>query len=75
MPNRYHRLIDDRAVDAHCSTSHCRQTIPPAQQFKSKRTGSTVVEVSGSHAAYVSKREVVAAFIEQAAKGVKLPAK
>jgi len=45
---------------------------PPAQQFMSKRAGSTVVEVKGSHAVYVSKPEAVAALIEKAAKGVKL---
>jgi pimeloyl-ACP methyl ester carboxylesterase len=47
--------------------------IPPAaQHFMSKRAGSTVVEVKGSHAVYVSKPEAVAALIEKAAKGVKL---
>jgi pimeloyl-ACP methyl ester carboxylesterase len=47
--------------------------IPPAaQQFMSKRAGSTVVEVKGSHAVYVSKPEAVAALIEKAAKDVKL---
>jgi hypothetical protein len=35
----------------------------------SKRAGSTVVEVKGSHAAYVSQPEAVAHFIEQAATG------
>ena len=46
--------------------------IPPAaQQLMSKRAGSTVVEVSGSHAVYVSKPEAVAALIEKAAKAVK----
>ena len=45
---------------------------PPAQHFMSKRAGSTVVEVKGSHAVYVSKPEAVAALIEKAAKGVKL---
>jgi pimeloyl-ACP methyl ester carboxylesterase len=49
--------------------------IPPAaQQLMSKRAGSTVVEVRGSHAIYVSKPEAVAALIEKAAKGVKLAA-
>jgi len=49
--------------------------IPPAaQKFMSKRAGSTVVEVGGSHAVYVSKPEAVAALIEKAAKGVKLAA-
>ena len=47
---------------------------PPAQHFMSKRAGSTVVEEKGSHAIYISKPEVVAAFIEKAAKGVKLAA-
>jgi pimeloyl-ACP methyl ester carboxylesterase len=47
--------------------------IPPsAQQFMSKRAGSTVVEVKGSHAVYVSKPEAVATLIEKAARGVKL---
>ena len=48
---------------------------PPAQRVMSKRAGATVVEASGSHAIYVSKPEAVAALIEKAAKGVKLPAK
>jgi pimeloyl-ACP methyl ester carboxylesterase len=45
---------------------------PPAQQFMSKRAGSTGVEVKGSHSVYVSKPDEVAALIEEAAKGVKL---
>lgn len=46
--------------------------IPPsAQRFMSKRAGSTVVEVAGSHAIYVSQPHVVAALIETAVKGVK----
>jgi len=46
--------------------------IPPvAQRSMSKRAGSTVTEVKGSHAIYVSHPEAVAALIEQAAKGVK----
>jgi hypothetical protein len=43
---------------------------PPAQRFMSKRAGSTVVEVAGSHAIYVSQPSVVANLIEDAAKGV-----
>ena len=43
---------------------------PPAQRSMSKRAGSTVVEVKGSHAIYVSRPDAVAALIEQAAKGV-----
>jgi len=49
--------------------------IPPdAQRFMSKRAGSTVVEVKGSHAIYVSQPKPVAALIEQAAKSVKTSA-
>jgi pimeloyl-ACP methyl ester carboxylesterase len=49
--------------------------IPPdAQRAMSKRAGSTVVEVKGSHAIYVSQPEAVAALIEQAAKSVKISA-
>jgi pimeloyl-ACP methyl ester carboxylesterase len=43
---------------------------PPAQRFMSKRAGSTVVEVAGSHAIYVSQPNAVAALIKQAAQGV-----
>jgi hypothetical protein len=35
----------------------------------SKRAGSTVVEVKGSHAVYVSQPEAVAHLIEKAAAG------
>ena len=46
--------------------------IPPAaQRFMSERAGSTVVEVAGSHAIYVSQPNAVAALIEKAARGVK----
>jgi pimeloyl-ACP methyl ester carboxylesterase len=49
--------------------------IPPdAQRAMSKRAGSKVVEVKGSHAVYVSQPEAVAALIEQAAKHVKTSA-
>jgi pimeloyl-ACP methyl ester carboxylesterase len=42
--------------------------IPPAaQRLKAKRAGSTVVEVAGSHAIYVSQPTAVAALIERAA--------
>ncbi len=40
---------------------------PPAQRLMSRRAGSTVVEVKGSHAIYVSQPEAVAALIERAA--------
>ena len=44
--------------------------IPPdAQRGMSKRAGSTVVEVKGSHAVYVSQPRAVASLIEQAANG------
>src|SRR5467141_4553677 len=49
--------------------------IPPdAQRSMSKRAGSTVVEVKGSHAIYVSQPEAVAALVEQAAKSVRTSA-
>jgi len=41
----------------------------PAQRFMSGRAGSTVVEVAGSHAVYVSQPNAVAALIKQAAQG------
>jgi pimeloyl-ACP methyl ester carboxylesterase len=44
---------------------------PPAQRFMSQRAGSTVVEVAGSHAIYVSQPNAVAAIIEKAAGQVK----
>ena len=45
--------------------------IPPAaQRLMSKRAGSTVVEVAGSHAIYVSQPKAVAAIIESAAENV-----
>jgi pimeloyl-ACP methyl ester carboxylesterase len=59
-PSWYLIATDDRMIP------------PPAQQFMSKRAGSTVVETKGSHAVYVSKPEAVAAIIDKAAKGVKL---
>jgi pimeloyl-ACP methyl ester carboxylesterase len=45
---------------------------PPAQRFMSKRAGSTVVEVAGSHAIYVSQPNAVAALIEKAAKSTNM---
>jgi pimeloyl-ACP methyl ester carboxylesterase len=48
--------------------------IPPdAQRAMSKRAGSTVVEVEGSHAVYVSQPRAVAGLIAKAANGVALP--
>jgi hypothetical protein len=43
---------------------------PPAQHFMSKRAGSTVIEIVGSHAIYESQPSAVAKLIEQAAEGV-----
>jgi pimeloyl-ACP methyl ester carboxylesterase len=45
-----------------------RMIPPPAQRFMATRAGSTVVEVAGSHAIYVSQPQAVAALIEQAAQ-------
>jgi pimeloyl-ACP methyl ester carboxylesterase len=46
--------------------------IPPdAQRAMSKRAGSTVVEIPGSHAIYVSKPGAVAELIEEAAQTAK----
>ena len=47
--------------------SEDRMIPPPAQRIMSKRAGSTVTEVAGSHAIYVSQPKPVAAFIEKAA--------
>ena len=44
---------------------------PPAQRFMSERAGSTVVEVAGSHAIYVSQPDAVASIIEKAAGATK----
>lgn len=48
---------------------------PPAQRQMSKRAGSTVSEVPGSHAVYVSQPQVVAKLIEQAARAIEPKAK
>ena len=47
---------------------------PPAQRLMSKRAGSTIVEVAGSHAIYVSQPNAVASLIEEAAREVKATA-
>lgn len=44
-----------------------RMIPPAAQRLMAQRAGSIVVEAAGSHAVYVSRPEVVAALIEQAA--------
>jgi pimeloyl-ACP methyl ester carboxylesterase len=43
---------------------------PPAQRDMAKRAGSTVLEVKGSHAVYVSKPQAVVKLIEQAASSI-----
>jgi pimeloyl-ACP methyl ester carboxylesterase len=54
-PSWYMVATDDKMIPA------------PAQRLMSKRAGSTVVEVAGSHAIYVSQPNAVAALIEKAA--------
>ena len=44
---------------------------PPAQREMAKRAGSSVTEVKGSHAVYVSRPDAVAKLIEEAAAAVK----
>jgi pimeloyl-ACP methyl ester carboxylesterase len=46
-----------------------RMIPPDAQRAMSKRAGSTVVEVKGSHTVYVSRPQEVAAIITKAAQG------
>lgn len=55
-------------------TTEDRMIPPDAQRAMSKRAGSTVVEVKGSHAVYVSQPQAVASIIENAAKSVSLVA-
>ena len=51
-------------------TTEDRMIAPVAQHTMSKRAGSTVVEVKGSHAVFISQPNAVAALIETAAKAV-----
>ena len=57
-PSWYLVATDDRMIP------------PAAQRSMSKRAGSTVAEVKGSHAVYVSQPEVVAELIKKAAKSL-----
>jgi pimeloyl-ACP methyl ester carboxylesterase len=50
-------------------TTEDKMIPPDAQRAMSKRAGSTVVEVKGSHAVYVSQPQAVALLIEKAASG------
>jgi pimeloyl-ACP methyl ester carboxylesterase len=61
-PSWYLLATDDRMIP------------PVAQRFMSQRAGSTVVEIAGSHAIYVSQPNAVAALIEKAAGQVKAAA-
>ena len=56
-------------------TTEDKMIPPDAQRSMSKRAGSTVVEVKGSHAVYVSQPQAVASVIEKAATSVALVAK
>ena len=57
-PSWYLVATDDRMIP------------PPAQRAMSSRAGSSVVEVKGSHAVYVSQPEAVAGLIDRAAKNL-----
>ena len=50
-------------------TTEDKMIPPDAQRAMSKRAGSTVAEVKGSHAVYVSQPKAVASLIEEAAVG------
>jgi pimeloyl-ACP methyl ester carboxylesterase len=51
-------------------TTEDRMIPPTAQRAMSERAGSTVIEISGSHAIYVSRPAAVAALIHDAATAV-----
>lgn len=53
-------------------TTEDKMIPPDAQRIMSKRAGSTVVEVRGSHSIYVSQPQAVASLIARAAKGVEV---
>jgi pimeloyl-ACP methyl ester carboxylesterase len=55
-------------------TTEDKMIPPDAQRVMSKRAGSTVVEVNGSHSIYVSQPQAVAALIEMAAQSTELAA-
>lgn len=55
-------------------TTEDHMIAPQLQRFMSKRAGSKVVEIKGSHAIYVSRPDAVATLIEKAAKGAELAA-
>jgi pimeloyl-ACP methyl ester carboxylesterase len=47
-----------------------RMIPPPAQRSMSKRAGSSVVEMKGSHAVYVSQPRAVAELIQKAGESL-----
>ena len=59
-PNWYLVATEDRMIP------------PEAQRAMSKRAGSTVAEIAGSHAIYVSQPKAVASIIAKAASGIAL---
>jgi pimeloyl-ACP methyl ester carboxylesterase len=59
-PSWYLVATDDRMIP------------PAAQRSMSKRAGSSVVEVKGSHAVYVSQPKAVAELIQRAAKSLSM---
>jgi pimeloyl-ACP methyl ester carboxylesterase len=60
-PSWYLVAADDRMIP------------PPAQRQMAQRAGSIVSEVPGSHAIYVSRPQVVASFIDEAAASLTRP--
>jgi pimeloyl-ACP methyl ester carboxylesterase len=58
-PSWYAVATDDRMIN------------PELERFMAKRAGSTMIEVKGSHAIYMSQPQAVAKLIEQAAKDAK----
>jgi pimeloyl-ACP methyl ester carboxylesterase len=56
-------------------TTEDKMIPPDAQRAMSKRAGSTVVEVQGSHSIYVSQPQAVAHIIEEASRGALLAGK
>lgn len=60
-PNRYLIAADGKMIPL------------PVQRFMSRRAGSTVVEVGGSHAIYMSQPDAVAALVEEPQKECEYP--
>ena len=57
-PNWYLLVTDDHMIPL------------PAQRMMSERAGSTVAEIPGSHAIYVSQPKTVAELIKKAVSGI-----